>query len=169
MGSKKQFDLYLKALQDAIARAQQPSPYETALMGDWQNTRSWLDKKDYRNMPNGVNVDLLPLSDYKRMQSYGQSGGGTVAQGGMNQMAMQNQRDLSNNELTRDWGQAYEQKVGGLMDRNDDLAARLQGAYSNRMNIGVQGAGNVLQAFGQRPKGFNWGGLVGGILGGIKI
>lgn len=163
MSSKqKQFDAYLAALQAAIQKAQQPSPYETALMGDWQNTRNFLDSKDYRNLPKGVNVDLLPLSDYKRMQSYGQPGGGTVAQGGANAMAYRNQQDLSNNEITRDWGQAYEQKVGGLMDRNAALANGLQSSYANRMNAGVTGANSVLQAFGQRPQGFNWGSLLGG-------
>lgn len=166
MGKKeeRQFQAYLQALQSAIAQGQKASPYENALSAEWQATRNWLDKKDYRNTPAGVNIPLLPLADYKRFASYGRPS--NTGAGATNQLAMQNMNQLSNDQLTRDWGSAYENAVGGLMDRNDNLAGMLQNSYTNRMNLGVTGANQVLQSWLNRPKssgGGFWKGLAGGL------
>lgn len=161
MGNKK-YDQYMNALIAAINKAQQPSEYEMALQKDWQQTRDWLNKKDYRNLPTGINVDLLPLADYQRMQSYGRN---PIDTGAANQMGMANARELSNNQLARDWGRAYEEKVGGLMDRNNALVSGLQGIHTNRMNVGITGAQGILNAYNQRPKGFNWADVLGSSIG----
>lgn len=147
-------------LQSWIDRATTPSPYENELAQERSQLKNWLNAKDYRNLPTGVNVDLLPLSDYQRMHKMLRGTGDTIAQGANNSQLAQQQRQLSDDQLLRDWGAAYESKVGGLMDRQAGLTDSLQQLYSNRMNTGIQGSQAQLTNILNRPKGFNWGGLL---------
>lgn len=165
MGKKqKQYDKMMATLQSWIDKASQPSQYELDMSADYNNARNWLNAKDYRNLPTGVNVDLLPLADYQRMQKFGQAGAaGTVAKGADGSQALQMQRDVANDELTRDWGQAYEQKVGGIMDRVSGLANNLQSLYSNRMGQAIQGNQAQIGNFLNRPQGFSWGSFLGNL------
>lgn len=156
MGSKPNWNQLFAQLQASIDRASAPSPYETAMAQDWTNTRNWLNAKDYRNTPAGVNVDLLPIAEYQKMRQMtrGQNNNGTAAAGVQNNALMSQQRELDDNQFTQDWGNAYENQVGNLMNQNSQLGAGLQGAYTNRMNAGVQGAMGSLQALNSKPKGF---------------
>ena len=166
MGKKqRQYDALMAQYQALINQMRQPSPYESQINSELGSITNFLNSKDYRNLPTGVNIDLLGLSDQKRMQDMLRGSGptGTAAKGAL-APALQQQADLDNNQLARDWGGAYEQKVGELMDRKDNLLGSLQGIYSNRMGAALQGQQNQLTNFLNRPKGFNWGSLVSGLI-----
>ena len=173
MGKKtqKKYDDMMNQLQGWITRASTPSPYETELAADRSRIRGFLDSKDYRNLPTGVNVDLLPLADYQRMSKMQNGSGDNVAKGALTADAMANRKELSNNQLVRDWGGAYEQKVSGLMDQQAGMGDALQNQYTNRMSMGMQGTQNQLQNIINRPKSTNWFqqimGMVGPALPGI--
>ena len=158
MGKKqqKQYDAMMASLQGWITKASTPSPYETELAADRTRIRGFLDSKDYRNLPTGTNINMLPLADYQRMSQMQNGAGDNVAKGALTQDAVNNQRELSNNQLVRDWGGAYEQKVGGLMDQQAGMGDALQGQYNNRMNAGLQGSQMQLQNILNRPKSTNW-------------
>lgn len=161
MGKRKQYDQYMRTIQSWIDRMTQPSPYEGQINSELGSITNFLNSKDYRNLPTGVNVDLLPLAEHRRMQSMMRGTGDNVAKGALNADAVRNQRELDDNQLARDWGGAYEQKVGDLMNRKDNLLNALQGFHTNRMSAGVQGSQMQLQNFLNRPKGFNWGSILG--------
>lgn len=161
MGRKNDYKRMEQMLQSWIDRATQPSPYENELAQERSQLKGWLNAKDYRNLPTGVNVDLLPLSDYQRMSKMLRGTGDTIARGANNSALAGQQRQLSDDQLLRDWGAAYESKVGGLMDRQAGLTDTLQNLYSNRMNTGIQGSQAQLTNILNRPKGFNWGSLLG--------
>lgn len=154
-------------LQSQIAQATAPSPYETAMQQDWTNTRNWLNAKDYRNMPAGVNVDLLPIAEYQKMRQMtrGSNAGGTAAAGVINPTILNQQRELDDNQFTQDWGNAYENQVGNLRQQNAGLGAGLQGAYTNRMNTGIQGQMGALNAFNNRPRSM-WSSLLPSLISG---
>lgn len=162
--SKPNWNQLFAQLQASIDRATAPSPYETAMAQDWTNTRNWLNAKDYRNTPAGVNVDLLPIAEYQKMRQMtrGQNNNGTAAAGVQNNALMAQQRELDDNQFTQDWGNSYENAVGNLMNQNANLGAGLQGAYSNRMNTGLQGAMGALQAYGNKPRSF-WSSFLPGL------
>lgn len=176
MGWSKQDKAYFDALMAAISQRKQPSEIETAGLQDWKELRNFLrggatGTRDYRNLPGGAPVDLLPIADYKRFASYGQAGDTAANGAGSNAMAIHHMNQLSNDKLTRDWGQQYENTIGGLRGYNNQLGGMLQDAYTDRMAGGVQGAGMLLDAYRNRPKSqFNWGGLLGAGLGaGLKF
>lgn len=156
------FDDMMRRFDQMIAEAKKPSPYETELAQDRQRIRGFLDSKDYRNLPTGVNIDMLPLADYQRMSKMLSGSGDNVAKGALTDDAMANRRELDNNTLLRDWGGAYEQKVSGLMDQQAGMTDALQGAHSNRMGMGMQGMSSMLGHLPNRPKGSN---IFGQILG----
>ncbi len=172
MGKKADAAL-MAALQAAINKAQQPSPFETQWTNEYNALSSWLNGKDYRNLPVGANVNMIPLAEQQRMrQMIRGSGdmGGTVAKRGMNSMALARQKELDDNQFAGDWAGAYEEKVGVLMNQKMGMGQNLQSMYSNRMNQGIQGAAMNLDAYRNRPKGFNWGQLLGGaIQGGASL
>lgn len=166
MGKKKDRAL-MAALQAAIDRASQPSPYENQMSQDYNNLRGWLDKKDYRNLPAGSSIDLLPLAEKQRMrQMY--RGSGDTGQGQINPQILAQQQELGDNQLTQEWGAEYENKVGDLINQKNSLGNNLQNIYTNRMNTGVQGAATSLDAWRNRPKSA-WGGFFKGLLqGGVQ-
>lgn len=163
MGKKqRQYDALMRQYQALIDQMRQPSPYEGQINSELGSITNFLNSKDYRNLPTGVNIDLLGLSDQKRMQDMLRgTPNGTAAKGVMAPIAQQ-QAELDNNQLARDWGGAYEQKIGELSDRKDNLLGALQGMYSNRMGAALQGQQNQLTNFLNRPKGFNWSSLISG-------
>lgn len=162
MGRKNDYKALERMLAMWINRATQPSPYETMLSGELNSINTFLDSKDYRNLPKGVNIDMLPLADYRRQMSYmSPRGQGTTAAGADTTRADSNLQSLANEQLTRDWGRAYEEKVAGLQDRKYGLIDSLQGNHTNRMNAGIMGTQAQMQALLNRPRGFNWMGLLG--------
>lgn len=167
MGKKQQWNQLYSLLQQQIAQANQPSPYETQMNQQWQNTNNWLNAKDYRNMPAGVNVDLLPLADYQKMRKMmrGDARGGTHAAGVMNNNILQQQRELDDNQFVQDWGGAYEQKVGELQNRSDALGAGLQGMYQNRQGMGLQGIGLGFKSLQSKPSSM-WSQLLPSLISG---
>lgn len=160
MGRKNDYKRMEAMLQSWINRATTPSQYENELAQDRSRIRGFLDSKDYRNLPTGVNVPLLPLAEYQRMRKMTRGAGDTVAGGANPNAALTQQRELGDNEFVRDWGNAYEQQVGNLMGQQGDMTNTLQQLYSNRMNTGIQGSQAQLTNILNRPKGFNWGSLL---------
>lgn len=168
---KKKYDQYMEQLLAAIRQAQQPSQFEQQATTEWNNIGNWLNAKDYRNMPAGVNVDLLPIAEYQKMRQMmrGRDDGGQGAKGANTNMLAQQQKTLSDDMFTRGWGGQYEQAVGGLQDRRDALANGLQSAHTGRMGVGIQGAQSMLQAYQSRPKSF-WSSLLPSMIsGGAQI
>lgn len=166
MGKKPDWNALFQQLIAANQAATAPSPYETALAADWNNTRNWLNQRDYRNMPAGVNVDLLPIADYQKMRQMTRgTNNGTAAAGVMNPTILNQQRELDDNQFAQDWGGAYENALGGLLNRQDSLSGALQSAHANRMGMGMQGAMGALQAYGSRPRSI-WSSLLPSILQG---
>lgn len=154
MGSKedqRRWDQLFASLQAQQAAANKPSPYEDALLKDWNTSRDWLNKRNYRNLPTGVNIPMLGLADSQKMRQM-LRGSNTNGQGELNPNLLASQRELDDNQFAQDWGGAYENAVGGIMDRNDALAGAGQSSYSNRMNNSVNGAASLLNAWGSRPK-----------------
>lgn len=160
MGRKSEYKALERLLAQWINRATTPSPYENMLSGELNSINQFLDSKDYRNLPKGVNIDMLPLADYRRQMSYMSPTGGTTAAGADTTGAKSNLQSLTSEQLTRDWGRAYEEKVAGLQDRKYGLIDSLQGNHVNRMNAGIQGTQAQMQGLLNRPRGFNWMGLL---------
>ena len=166
MGSKPNWDQLFAQLQSQIAQATAPSPYEQQMSQQWANTNNWLNAKDYRNTPNGVNVDLLPVAEYQKMRQMTRGrGGDTAAAGVMNNNILNQQRELGDNQFLQDWGSSYENEIGNLKNQNMNLGGALQNQYVNRMNTGIQGAGMALQSFANKPKSF-WSTLLPNLIGG---
>lgn len=157
-------------LRSQIDKSQQQSPIEQALMGEYNSISKFLDSKDYRNLPTGVNIDMLSQSDTNRMRQMmmGRDTSGQSAKGGMGQIA-HTQRNLLNDQAARDWSGAYEEKIGGLMDRKANLGGFLQGQHANRMGQGVSGYSNMVGLLSQRPQvkgGSFWGDLLKNLIPG---
>ena len=95
----------------------------------------------------------------------GRDDNGQGARGANTNMLAQQQKTLSDDMFSRDWGNAYENKVGDLQNRRDALANGLQQSHTNRMGMGVQGSQAYLQALQNKPKSF-WSNLLPSILSG---
>lgn len=170
MGSRKRYDQLMEQMRLMYQQAQQPSPYVQQVQTEYNNLGNWLNAKDYRNMPAGVNVDLLPLAEYQRMQQMMRGNNNGQAAKGANTTALQRQqREVGDNDLVQNWAGAYENKVGELMGRKDALLNMLQGDYTNRMQTGVQGSQAMLQAFQNRPKSWFSSLLPSMIQGGAQV
>lgn len=79
------------------------------------------------------------------------------------------QKEYDDNAFARDWSGAYEDKIGELSGRRDALGNMLQGNYSNRQNVGIQGSQAMLQAFNNKPKSM-WASLLPSLIqGGASI
>lgn len=164
---KKQFDQLFRMLQASVQQAQQPSPWETAVGNEYNQINSFLNSKDYRNLPPGVNIDMLSLADSNRMRQMmrGQNAGQSAT--GINPQMQAAQRELSDNQFQQEWGGEYERKVGDLMGRKDNMLSFLQGGHTNRMNTGISGNLSLLQAAQMRPKGSFWGDMFKGLIPGL--
>jgi len=167
MGKKREYENLMRQMQAMFTQAQAPSPYETQYGQEWSQLGDWLNKKDYRNLPAGAVVDLLPAAEYQRMRKMvqGNDAGQQTARGANTNALQSQQREMSSNQFLQDWGGAYEQKVGELANRRDALGNMLQGNYTNRQNIGIQGAQAQLQAFNNKPKSM-WASLLPSLIGG---
>lgn len=130
---------------------------------------SFLNSKDYRNLPTGVNIDLMSLADNNKMRQMmmGRDSSDQAAAGTMGRIG-QTQKALLNDQAARDWSGAFEEKVGGLQDRKNSLLGFAQGTHDNRMGMGMQGAATLLGASNSRPKVGNgfWGNLFQGLIPG---
>lgn len=170
MGSKQDqhmFNQYLQMLQQSINQANQPSAAETALTGEFNNLNNWFDKKDYRELPAGTNINLLPLAEAQRMRKAVRGGNNTGqrALGASNAGMLAAQREYGDNEFAQNWAGEYENKIGELMGRKDDLASRLMGTSNTRSQNNVANYSQLLNAFLQKPKdksGGFWSSLLSG-------
>ena len=153
-------------LQQAIQQANQPSPWEQQVGAEAQSIGTFLNSRDYRNLPNGVNIDMLPLAEAQRMRKMVRGAGdtGQGARGANTSHILNAQRELDDNAFAQDWGSAYEQKVGGLMDRRDNLLGGLMGTANQRSQNNVSNYGALLQGFANKPKSA-WGNLLPSIIG----
>lgn len=158
---QQKYDQMIGTIQGWIDRATTPSPVENDITADYNATRSFLDSKDYRNLPTGVNIDLLNLSDYQDMRKRvrGSDEGAQRAAGASHAPMVHAQREMDDNQFVSDWGGAYEEKVGGLMDKKDSMAKTLQDLYGNRMRTGIEGSQMQFQNFldykRNKPQGNN--------------
>lgn len=171
MGKKedqRRFDQMMALLQSQINQAKQPSPWETEAGNKYNTTKAFLDKRDYRNLPTGVNIDLLSQAENNRMRKMisGRDTSGQAAAGTMGRIG-QSQKMLLDDQAAKDWSGAYEEKIGGLMGQQDDLLNFLQGGHTSRMSQALQGQTSALGLLGQRPKSSSfWGDLLRGVLPG---
>jgi len=165
---KKIDRMYMEQLLAAIQAANQPSPWETQLANERNTLQSWLDKKDYRNLPNGVNIDMLPLAEAQRMRKMVRGSGGTGqrAAGADGGRILAAQKEYGDNQFAQDWSGAYEQKVGDLMGRKDGLTQLLMGQADNRSNNNIRNQAMMLDAYRNRPKGGFLQSLLPGIIQG---
>ena len=161
----------MEEMRRMYQQAQQPSPFEQQYQSEWANIGNWLNAKDYRNLPAGANVDLLPIAEYQKMRKMmrGSDSGGQMAKGANYNKLAAAQQQLGDDQFVQDWSGAYENKIGELSGRRDALGNMLQGAYSNRMNTGIQGSQAMLQAFNNRPKSWFSSLLPSMIQGGASI
>jgi hypothetical protein len=167
---QRRFDAMMATLQQQIAASQKPSAYETAWLDKFNKTENFLNSKDYRNLPAGVNIDLMGQADNNRMRRMmlGNDSGDQAAAGTMGRIG-QSQKMLLNDQAAKDWSGAFEEKIGGLMNQQMGLSEMGQGAHSNRMAQGISGYSNMIGLLGQRPKespGF-WGSLFKGMVPGL--
>ena len=83
MGKKKEYERLMEEMRRMYQQAQQPSPFEQQYQSEWANIGNWLNAKDYRNLPAGANVDLLPIAEYQKMRKMmrGSDSGGQMAKG----------------------------------------------------------------------------------------
>jgi len=164
--------MYMEQLLAAIRAANQPSQWETQLGNERNQLQSWLDAKDYRNLPNGVNIDMLPLAEAQRMRKMVRGSGGTGqrAAGADGGRILAAQKEFGDNQFAQDWSGAYEQKVGDLMGRKDTLTQLLMGQSDNRSNNNVRNQSLMLDAYRNRPKGGFLQSLLPGLIqGGASI
>lgn len=161
-----------RLLQSQIDAAKQPSWIEQQMQGEYNNINNFLNSKDYRNLPTGVNIDLLSQSDNNKMREMmmGRDSSDQAAAGTMGRIG-QTQKALLNDQAARDWSGAYEEKIGGLMDKKTGLGQFLQGEHSGRMNNATSGYATLLGSLNQRPKNSSfWSNLLGsGIQGGLSM
>ena len=171
MGKRKEYDAALRAMMAQFQAAQQPSAITNQYQSEWSNLGNWLNAKDYRNLPPGAVVDLLPAAEYQRMRKMTR-GADTGQQGarGANMAGIANaQREMGDNQFTQDWGNAYEQKVGELSGRRDALGNMLMLDDANRKQIGIQGSQAYLQALNGKPRSM-WSSLLPSLIqGGASI
>lgn len=167
MGSKQKYNDYLRMLQQAIQQANQPSPWEQQIGAEANQIGTFLNSRDYRNLPSGVNIDMLPLAEMQRMRKMVRGAGdtGQGARGSNMSHILNAQRELDDNSFAQDWGAAYEQKVGGLMDRKDNLLGGLMGTANQRSQNNVSNYGALLQGYANKPKSI-WANLLPGIISG---
>ncbi len=167
MSKKKDYERLMEEMRRMYQQASAPSPFEQQYQSEWSNIGNWLNAKDYRNTPAGVNVDLLPIAEYQKMRKMtrGTDPGNQMAKGANSNALARSQQQLGDDQFVQDWGGAYENKVGELSGRRDALGNMLQGAHSNRMGMGVQGSQAMLQAFNNKPKSF-WSSLLPSMISG---
>lgn len=159
----------MNLLQQQINRSNQPSPWETMAGNEINAINSFLNSKDYRNLPAGVNIPMLGQAETNRMRQMmtGRDTSNQAAQGTMGRIG-QTQKMLLNDQAARDWSGAFEDAIGGLQDRKDNLLGFTQQGYMGRLGTGIQGQTAALGLLGQRPKGGSfWGDLFKGSIGGI--
>ncbi len=150
----------MQQLQASIAKAQQPGQYELGLQTDYNNLNNFINSKDYRNpQASGVAIGMLPLNNYQQMVKAGQA----TNVPGVDPQSLANQNKVSQDELSKDYGGAYEQQVGGLADQRTGMQSQLQSLYDQRMGIGVQGYQAALQGVAAKPQGFQWQSLIPGL------
>lgn len=168
--AQRQFDAMMRLMQQQITASQQPSAYEQAWLKKFNDTESFLNSKDYRNLPAGVNIDLLSQADNNKMRQMmlGRDNSDQAAAGTMGRIG-QTQKMLLGDMAAKDWSGAFEGKIGDLMNQQMGMSQMGQGAHSTRMGQGISGYGNMIGLLGQRPKespGF-WSSLFKGSIGGV--
>jgi hypothetical protein len=171
MGKRKQYDELVRQMMAQFNQAQQPSQFEQQYQGEWNNLGNFLNSRDYRNLPNGVSIDMLPLAEMQKMRKMvrGTDTGGQGARGANMGNILNAQKEFDDNQFAQDWGGAYENKIGELSGRRDAIGNMLMGSDMNRKQMGIQGAQANLQAFGNRPKSL-WSSLLPSLIsGGAQI
>lgn len=167
MGSRKKYDDLVRQMMAQFQQAQQPTQYDNAYNSEWQNIGNFLNSKDYRNLPAGVNIDMLPLAEANRMRAMvrGTDSGQQGARGSNMGNILKSQKEFDDNQFSQNWGNAYENKVGELSGRRDALGNMLMSSQNNRNQLGIQGSQAALQAFGNRPKSI-WSSLLPQLISG---
>ncbi|MDL5055900.1 hypothetical protein [Geitlerinema calcuttense] len=169
---RKQYDQLLRMLQQqsqaALQAAQQQSPWEIEAQNRYNQTKSFLDSRDYRNLPTGVHIPMLSLAEGQRMRNMMRGTNAGQSAKGMDSRMLASQRELSDNQFVQDWGGAYEEQIGNLMGQQDNTLSFLQGAHANRMNTGLQGSLGLFNATAQniKPKQSFWSSFLPGLLQG---
>jgi hypothetical protein len=166
MGKRKQYDALVAQMMAQFNQAQQPSQFEQQYQGEWNNLGNFLNSRDYRNLPNGVSIDMLPLAEMQKMRKMvrGTDTGGQGARGANMGNILNAQKEFDDNQFAQDYSGAYEQKIGELSNRRDALGSMLMGSQQNRNMMGIQGAQAALQAQQNRPKSL-WSSLLPSLLG----
>lgn len=166
MGRKK-YDQAMAQMMAMFQQAQQPSAIESQYNQEWSNLGNWLNKRDYRDLPAGTTIDMLPLAEAQKMRKMirGTDTGGQGARGANMGNILKAQKEYDDNQFAQDWGGAYEQKVGELSNRRDALGNMLLSSDANRKQIGIQGSQSYLQALQSRPRSF-WGSLLPSLIQG---
>lgn len=171
MGQRKKYDAALQQMMAMFAAAQKPSAIESQYQTDWNNLGNWLNAKDYRNLPAGTSIDMLPIAEMQKMRQMvrGRDVGGQVASGAKTNMLANQQRELGDNQFLQDYSGAYENKIGELSNRRDALGNMLMSSDSNRKQLGIQGSQAYLQGLSNRPKSM-WSSLLPSLIqGGASI
>jgi hypothetical protein len=171
MGKKKDYDRALQQMMSMFQQAQQPSQFETQYQSEWNNLGNFLNSRDYRNLPNGVSIDMLPLAEMQKMRKMVRGGdtGGQGARGANMGNILNAQKEFDDNQFAQDWGGAYENKIGELSGRRDAIGNMLMGSDQNRKQLGIQGSQAYLQGLSNRPKSM-WSSLLPSLIsGGAQI
>lgn len=155
----------LQQQQEAANRAAQKSPWELELENRYNATKTFLDSKDYRNLPTGVNIDMLGLADSQKLRQMMRGSNQGQSAAGVNPQILAAQREMSDNQFAEDYGGEYERKIGELMGQNDINLNNLQAAHANRMGMGLSGANSMVSSISQiRPQQGFWDKFLPGIL-----
>lgn len=157
MGQKKKIQQqYLATLQQmlgAIQSANQPNQWEQAQAGEYNTLKNFLDSKDYRNLPTGVNIPMIDLADRQRMRQMvrGSDAGAQRAAGANFAPMVQAQRTLDDSQFEEDWAGEFENQIGGLMGRKDALLGNLSNRGAQRSQNTVGNYGAALGAISNTP------------------
>lgn len=156
-------------MMSAINQANQPNQWETQLGNQANSIQSFLDSKDYRNLPNGVNIPMLGLADQQKMRGMlrGSDAGAQRAAGANFAPMVQAQRELDDNQFAQDYGGEYENQIGGLIGRRDNLLSGLAGQGNQRSQQNVANYGGYANALLNTPQTTNiWSSLLPSLIQG---
>ncbi len=147
------FDRMMRMMESQINQATQPTWYDKANEAEYGKIQGFLDSRDYRNLPTGVNVDLMGQAENNKMREMmlGRDTGGQAAAGTMGRIGA-TQNKLLADQSARDWSGSYEQKIGELQGRKDSLGGIWSANNTQRNQMGISGYGNMMGLIGQRPK-----------------
>lgn len=174
MGLSKEQKRLMAELSAAIASLRNPAsnPYQQYLGNEALAGAEYFKKGDFSTLPKGMFFDFqMPveqLKQYKKLANVNQGGTFALAQGGNGgkSRAQQLQSQYLGDRFARDAAQNYQDNIARAADRVKGGLAQAAGERSSNQQAIISALGNMYQLQPEK-KGFNWGGILGGIGGAL--